>query len=84
METPKPVAADDSRFAPRYTIDSRCGSGTFTFTHEGFTRFKSAFTQAVQHQQTEFKFGGCVWVIGFARYVVEYLDGKFSGQRVVH
>lgn len=74
----------DQRFQPRYTCDSQGGSGTITFTREKLRLFKLSYAEALSQNLERFNFEGNVFLVSYAKYLIEYLDGKFSGQVVIH
>lgn len=49
-----------------------------TFTPEKLDLFKKAFVKAVGGEQDQFTFEGREYVTGYAKYVIEYLDGEFN------
>ena len=53
-------------------------SPTVVFTREKLKAFKKAYTKAAG--KDHFKFEGMPYVRGYAKYVIEYLEGQFSGR----
>ena len=43
-------------------------------------RLKQAYAQAVEEEAEEFTFDGNVFVTGYAKYLIEYLELRFTGQ----
>lgn len=44
-----------------------------------FKRFKKAYAEAVEARQVQFVFDGHDFLVSYSKYLIEYLDGKFSG-----
>lgn len=51
------------------------------FTAEKLARLKMAYKKAVADKVEAFTFEGDEWVVGYAKYAIEYLDGLFAKQR---
>ena len=45
-----------------------------------FERLKKAYAQAVEEEAEEFTFDSNVFVTGYAKYLIEYLELRFTGQ----
>lgn len=48
------------------------------WTPEMLKRFKKTYDEAVAMKLDSFKFDGNVFVTGYAKYLIEYLDGEFK------
>lgn len=48
------------------------------FTPEKLELLKKAYQQAVDQKQQEFIFDGNEYVVGYAKYLIEYLTDKFK------
>jgi hypothetical protein len=46
------------------------------FTPEKLKKFKKAYQRAVDKKSDIFIFDGSEFVVGYAKYVIEYLDSK--------
>lgn len=53
-------------------------SPTVVFTPDKLKAFKKAYTKA--KGKDHFTFEGMPYVRGYAKYVIEYLEGQFSGR----
>ena len=51
-----------------------------SFTPESLVRFKNRYQQTVTLKNEQFDFEGDVYVVGYAKYLIEYLEGKFANQ----
>ena len=49
-----------------------------TWTAEKLKRFKSRYLEAVQYKLEQFEFDGDEYVVGYAKYLIEYLESKFG------
>ena len=49
-----------------------------SFTRETLVRFKNRYQQTVTLNNDTFDFEGDVYVVGYAKYLIEYLEGKFA------
>jgi len=47
-----------------------------TFTPESLARFKNRYEQTVTLKNEQFDFNGDVYVVGYAKYLIEYLEGQ--------
>jgi len=47
-----------------------------TFTKESFKRFKKAYKDAIRNKATQFTFEQNEFIVGYAKYVIEYIEGK--------
>lgn len=54
--------------------------GTICFTREKLTRFSRAYRKATADKAKTFEFDGCKFVVGYAKYLIEYLEGRFKAQ----
>lgn len=45
---------------------------------EDLKRLKEAYKQSSEAGDTSFMFMGRTWDIGYAKYVIEYLEGQFK------
>jgi len=48
------------------------------FTEAKLERFKVDYNKATSENKKEFIFEGDVFMIGYAKYVIEYLEERFS------
>lgn len=48
-----------------------------SFTAEQFMQFKLAYSRAVVQQRDSFVFEGNVYLVTYAKYVIEYLKKQF-------
>jgi hypothetical protein len=53
-------------------------SNNITFTKESAKSLKKAYLKAVNEKQSNFIFMDNEFVTDYAKYVVEYLEGKFG------
>jgi hypothetical protein len=51
-----------------------------SWTPERLQRFKKAYAKAVEANVETFKFDEKEFVVGYAKYLIEYLDNHFSGR----
>ncbi len=51
------------------------------FTQESLVRFKAAYEKAVADKQEQFTFEGNEFILGYAKYAIEYLEGEFAKQQ---
>jgi len=49
-----------------------------TFDRNKLKQLKAAYTKAVQMNLDTFTFDHKVYVVGYAKYLIEYLEGKFN------
>jgi hypothetical protein len=49
-------------------------SNTITWDRQMLDRFKIAYQQAVQSQRETFFFDGHEFLVGYAKYLIEYLE----------
>lgn len=49
-----------------------------TWTLPMLRRFKKAYRQAVTNHKTEFKFDDHDFLVGYAAYLIEYLEQQFA------
>lgn len=49
-----------------------------TWTAAKLKRFKNAYLAAVQYKLEEFEFDGDDYVVGYAKYLIEFLETKFK------
>lgn len=49
-----------------------------TFTPESLARFKNRYQQTVTLNNDTFDFESNVYVVGYAKHLIEYLEGKFA------
>jgi len=47
-----------------------------TFTPESLARFKGCYEQTVTLKNKQFEFEGNVYVTDYAKYLIQYLEGK--------
>ena len=47
-----------------------------TFTPESLARFKNRYEQTVTLKNTQFDFEGNVYVADYAKYLIQFLEGK--------
>lgn len=57
------------------------GTVTIIWTKEMFTRFKMAYEGAKGLEMPVFNFDGNEYVLSYAKYLVEFLDGKFKTKK---
>ena len=50
-----------------------------TFTPKKLTELKSAYKKALKGGKEIFSLDGYDYLIGYAKYLIEYLEGKFHG-----
>lgn len=48
------------------------------FTPATLARFKTAHAQAKAAGKDQFDFDGNLWLVSYAKYVIEYLDAQFA------
>jgi hypothetical protein len=48
-----------------------------------FNRLKRAYNKAVKAKLESFEFDGEEYVVGFAKYLLEYLEGRFENVKEV-
>ncbi len=48
------------------------------FTKPKLEEFKAEYTKAINEDKSEFIFEGKIFIIGYAKYVIEYLEFEFS------
>lgn len=48
------------------------------FTPSKLRKFKTAYNKAVQSNQETFKWQGDEYVVGYAKYLIEYLEQQFK------
>ena len=51
-----------------------------SWTPEALVRFKNRYEQTVTLKNEQFAFNGDVYVVGYAKYLIEYLEGRFANQ----
>ena len=51
-----------------------------SFTEADLAEFKSAYNTAVKDNQDSFIFENHEYVVGYAKYLIEYLNSKFEQQ----
>jgi hypothetical protein len=51
-----------------------------TWTPEKLSAFKNVYKRAQDNKLDMFAFDGHVFVRAYAKYLIEYLDGEFSGE----
>ena len=51
------------------------GQGTVTFTFEKLKQFKVFYVMAKERGVESFEFEDKVYVVGYAKYLIEYLEG---------
>jgi len=51
---------------------------TLSLTREEYLKFKDAYNAAVKSEKDIFEFKGHQFLIGYAKYFIEYLDRKFK------
>lgn len=51
---------------------------TVEFDREKFVKFKYAYNEAKEKNMAEFAFDGHGYAIGYAKYLIEYLESKFN------
>lgn len=49
-----------------------------TWTRPMLTRFRAAYQEARAAQADTFEFEGHAFVVGYAKYLIEYLDGRLA------
>jgi len=49
-----------------------------TIDENGFKELKETYAAAVEDGETEFYFEGNLYVVSYAKYLIEYLEEKFS------
>lgn len=49
-----------------------------TWTKPMLLRFKESYGQAVGERREDFTFDGHLFVTNYARYLIQYLEGKFK------
>lgn len=49
-----------------------------SFTQEKFARFKKHYASAVGRNAESFKFEGNLFLTGYAKYLIEYLETKIK------
>ena len=49
-----------------------------TWTRDELVRFKKAYSTATKMELSEFTYNGHHFVTAYAKYLIEYLEGKFK------
>lgn len=52
--------------------------GTITWTRASLARLKKAHAKAVKAGKTEFTFDGHEFVVGYTKYLIQYLDEAYA------
>ena len=53
---------------------------TINFDPAKLKRLKAAYKRAVEQGVDSFMFEDGEWVVGYAKYAIEYLEGQFNGR----
>ena len=53
-------------------------TGQITFDRTKLNRFKVSYANAVERKFVSFIFEDNEWLVGYAKYVIEYLEGKIA------
>jgi hypothetical protein len=48
------------------------------WTPERLEKLRAAYNRAAKKERLEFTFGGGQYVVSYAKYLIEYLDGVFA------
>jgi len=48
------------------------------FTEQDLAEFKKAYDTAIENDQVQFIFKNHVYVVSYAKYVIEYLEDQFK------
>ncbi len=51
---------------------------TVTFTPEKLKKFKKVYDQHKSDKEATFEFEGKEYLVGYAKYLIEYLDGEMG------
>lgn len=52
---------------------------TVSFDRAKLVRFKAAYKETCEKKLEEFTFEGDTYFVGYAKYLIEYLEGQFKG-----
>lgn len=53
-----------------------------TFTQESFKAFKAEYEKHKDNQESVFQFEGKSFVVGFAKYLIEYVEMQIASEDV--
>ena len=51
---------------------------TLTFSKDRLVRLKDSYAEAISEGRDEFTFDGYDFLVGYAKYLIEYLDNHFE------